>query len=243
MSRRKIVLAGKQYGIGEAKEKCKRILHDADLHEILLGYEFEVMVDLYRHHPEWPDLAENIDAIKVGITTHASGNRHRAFHIQLIGKNGFDEKPSYLKCFNPSEETLASKVNEAMRQAIHGDVSECRSKANSKEPGHVHHDGKPFVEIRNEWLSENGGIDSISIVRNSEGLTFEMADQSQAISWIAFHRKHARLVFMTPEQHSMHHYNRKDGFSMEERFDEQRKELVRSGNESMFKSADRCGRE
>lgn len=162
---------------------------------------------MFSHHCEMDDLYAAIESIKVDLTTHASGNTHRAFHVKRWCDFDHCFRPSYLKCFQPNVPTQRSRVTSAMRDAIQLQVDECRRKACSKEPGHVHHD-PPFSALRDEWVFCANGYDRIEITYCERYKTWQMANPDQKRSWQEHHRRNCKLVFLTPEEHSKLHYNK-----------------------------------
>lgn len=73
------------------------------------------------------------------------------------------------------------------------------------DSGVVHHDGKTFAEIRDEWMRLNGlTYDDISIVEREEGgVSLTAGDVMD--SWSAFHAKESNLVVVSKRWHDEHH--------------------------------------
>lgn len=70
---------------------------------------------------------------------------------------------------------------------------------------HVHHDGKEWAAIRDEWLKEVGiTLDDVPIEPQFER-GYQMKDGPLKESWVRFHDTHASLVVVSQLWHEKHH--------------------------------------
>jgi len=70
---------------------------------------------------------------------------------------------------------------------------------------HVHHDGKEWAAIRDEWLKEVGiTLDDVPIEPQFER-GYQMKDGPLKESWVRFHEAHASLVVVSQLWHEKHH--------------------------------------
>jgi len=97
--------------------------------------------------------------------------------------------------FEQSGPTLAAAAREAVRDQI----------AAVAGGGHVHHDGKPFRQILNEWLAARGG--AVPELIHGD-LHDYFRDPADAVSWREHHKQHAVLRLVSVEEHKRIHARR-----------------------------------
>jgi len=100
--------------------------------------------------------------------------------------------------FAPSGPTLAAAAREAIRSQI-------ETVAIRNASLHVHHEGKPFRQLLNEWLAERGG-DTPELIHGALHDYFK--DPEDALSWTTYHLQHAVLRLVSVEEHKQLHGKR-----------------------------------
>jgi Protein of unknown function (DUF3223) len=97
--------------------------------------------------------------------------------------------------FANSGPTLAA----AAREAIYGQIA----MVSARDPSmHVHHDGKPFQQLLNEWMARRDG----RMPELVHGDTHDyFRDPRDAQSWREYHARHAVLKLVPVEEHKKLH--------------------------------------
>ena len=72
----------------------------------------------------------------------------------------------------------------------------------------VHHDGKEWSCIRDEWLEAEGiTLEQVPIEPQFGGGGYQMQPGALRSSWVRFHAEHAKLVVVSLSWHKQHHGN------------------------------------
>jgi hypothetical protein len=118
--------------------------------------------------------------------------RNRGFYAVRLDSTAIDFSWRVALGFEPSGPTVEAAAREAVRAQI----------GNVAAPGlHVHHDGKAFKQLLDEWLALRGGAPELV----HGDLHDYFRDPADEASWRDYHRRHAVLVAVTVEEHKRIH--------------------------------------
>jgi len=148
-----------------------------------------------------PDRKEKLGVGMRHIQLNTSGwGNNRCFYVVRIDGSSIDFSWQVALKFTSSGPSLSGAAREAVYEQQIAPIAKPYSSLV------VHHDGKPFVQILNEWLATlNGRMPALA----SDDFHSYLVDPADVQSWQAFHRQHAKLVLVTPEEHKKIHGSKK----------------------------------
>lgn len=176
----------------EIKERAKEILANTKVGDYLRGDNKDFMMDVIAGHPE--------SSRKIG-----SGIRHIAVMIDpvykrkcfyIIRTDGSQTDFSYIKAIDGAP-TKYGEFSKACRTAVKDQVQPLGSKDT-----HVHHEGKQFAEIVNDFIREYTVNLDIIEYTHGDNIT-ETAFKNPAIANLfgLYHKRNAKLVAIGKEEH------------------------------------------
>lgn len=137
---------------------------------------------------------------RVDGIVHFSCEIHR-FHknkcMAVVYEDGSREPFSYLKCVGSKPLSKLDKALRAFRNEIKPQIAEFRA---GRRGGHIHHLGKPFVQITDEWLMLNRHLWHSIEVDITEAHGYQLRDRDLAADWQAFHKTNARLKLIPAKE-------------------------------------------
>lgn len=181
------------------------------------GKEHDFLLKAFEtYHTEWYERTEGATKIDffVAIPEGFHSENAKCFHLILDGVVPNDSAIAHR--FSKSSKQRAD-IKNCCREAIKDDIQKVRTeyfgntqsdKNVKKESIHIHHSGKSFSEIVNQWIEENGGVDYLYQFVNSpigNGTKTEFTSEEIAENFRQFHNKHAVLVPLSEEQHKECH--------------------------------------
>jgi hypothetical protein len=119
--------------------------------------------------------------------------KNRGFYAVRMDKTDIDFSWRVALDFAQSGATLAAAAREAVREQI------ARVAAGGR---HVHHDGKSFRQLLDEWLAARGGGAPGLIHGDLHDYFSDPADEA---SWRDYHRRHAILRPVSVDEHKRIH--------------------------------------
>lgn len=164
--------------------------------------------------------------VYVSSVLRSSRLGHIGRHVVFVYSDGTRDMISWKKlCGGPP--SSKQRVTNAMRESVRAQMisawgSHFRGASIAKctktgaivtageewhgEPASIHHDGVPFAQIRDEWLSENGlSFEDVPLKDLFDGGGHEVAPGDLADSWKSFHASRANLIVVSAEWHKLHH--------------------------------------
>ncbi|MEU3341961.1 DUF3223 domain-containing protein [Streptomyces sp. NPDC006668] len=163
--------------------------------------------DLLKCHPEY-DLKRGIGIAHFRVIAHTDHNR-RSVGIALIRLDGEVSDFSWNACLTPFSQR--TQVLAALRHAIAEQVAQARDTAlDSGQPLvcavtgelipsaaelHIDHADPTFLDLAEEFITVNGGVDAFRILPDSgAGITYiELEDKKLEELWQNYHRERALL--------------------------------------------------
>lgn len=129
------------------------------------------------------------------FTAAWSEQRPNLRNMVVVNDRGERKPFSYHKYLTRGPLSKMAKVLAALRTEIEPQITNHRIKG-----FHVHHAGKPFVQIADEFLLANAHRWS-TIETESAGATgYRLRDRSVAAEWFDFHRAHAKFEVVSPSE-------------------------------------------
>ena len=129
-----------------------------------------------------------------------SCERH-SFHknkcMAVVYSDGSREPFSYLKCVGAKPMSKLGKVLRAFRSEIKPQIDAVRA---GRRGGHMHHAGKPFLQIADEWLLANATRWHRLDVDITNAYGYRLRDRAIAMDWQEFHRVHAMLELIPAKE-------------------------------------------
>jgi hypothetical protein len=205
--RRVYDLGGESYSTqADVLERCRRIWASAALLGQRVGGADESFVaDLFALHPE-AEVKGRGGVAGFVVDLEPSG-RLRCFWVERADGSRVDF--SVGKCLRqkPAEREVADRVLLAMREAVRPQVLEARAALPvvfrcpvtgdpvSRDGAHIDHAAPgTFAVLVRLWLGvEALGFDGVVLAKATESAHWQMGDEAQLGSWVAFHRSRAVL--------------------------------------------------
>jgi hypothetical protein len=142
---------------------------------------------------EWYD-----EYVEHGIAYFAatlSEQRPDLRNMVVVNDHGEQKPFTYHKYLTRGPLSKLAKIKAALRTEIAEQIAGHR--AEGARHGHVHHAGKPFLQIVDEFLVANEHRWA-EMETEAAGVTgYRLRDRTIAADWQDFHRKHAKLVIIS----------------------------------------------
>jgi hypothetical protein len=182
------------------------------------GKDYKMLLYVFRHHPRFIEKTRGLNVRCFAIESNPLG---KGFTLYAILSDGSKVDWSYVKaCRSIGSGAIDIRRVEALqafRLAIEDQIGEfIRSRMISgmvlADDGNlygrgeveVHHNGKAFIDLVNEFLNIKGlrleDVKTIDI-----GIGRDFADPKLRSEWIEFHKKHAKLVIVPKHLHRKIH--------------------------------------
>ncbi|MFJ8143333.1 DCL family protein [Streptomyces sp. NPDC096013] len=163
--------------------------------------------DLLERHPEY-DLKRGAGIAHFRVIAHTD-HGHRSIGIGLVRFDGEVADFSWNACLTPFSQR--TQVLAALRHAVAGQVTLARNAVlDSGQPLvcsvtgtpipsatelHIDHAAPTFLELAEDFISDNGGVDAFRILADSgTGVTYiELEDKELEKRWQDHHQEHAVL--------------------------------------------------
>jgi hypothetical protein len=142
---------------------------------------------------EWFDeyVAHGIDHFSIA----RSEQRPNLFNMVVVNANGETKPFSYQKYLSGEPLPRLKKILAAMRSEIATQIDTVARKGM-----HVHHAGKPFVQIADEWLTQNAARWSEMETESAGATGYKFQGRAIAADWQAFHAANATLEIISAEE-------------------------------------------
>lgn len=191
-------------------EKCKKILNSyKDGNKLNLSDEL-FMIDFFTQ------LAKNnkLKGQKIVEVYVRKSKKFPNLQFWIKRENGTETDISYLNCISPRKKI--DEISDACRRAVESIITEYKFKhiypTTSDLSGHsivcpdeaeVDHYDMDFVELVNNWISQNGGEEKIysKINETEDGSEItEFTDSTLVESFIQYHKLYTHLRLITVEE-------------------------------------------
>lgn len=186
----KITLNGVAFAKGD---DAKQYLHDKmqnyELGKPIPGEDVALWFEVLQKH-EW--LEEYIEHGIHHFVAAQSVQRPNLRNMVVVNDRGEQKPFSYHKYLTRGPLTRLAKVKAAFRTEIEPQIAEHRTKGQ-----HVHHAGKPFLQIVDEFLIANRHRWHAMETEAAGSTGYRLCDRRIAADWAAFHRVEATLEVVT----------------------------------------------
>jgi hypothetical protein len=182
------------------------------------GKDYKMLLYVFRHHPRFIEKTRGLNVRCFAIESNPLG---KGFTLYAILSDGSKVDWSYIKaCRSIGSGAIdISRVEalQAFRHAIEDQIGEFirRRMVDGKvlaDDGRlydrceveVHHQGKSFSDLVNEFL-RLAGVRLEDVETVDAGIGRDFADPKLKREWVEFHRKHAKLAILPRERHRGEH--------------------------------------
>jgi hypothetical protein len=124
-----------------------------------------------------------------------SEQRPNLRNMVVVNAEGLHKPFTYHKYLTRGALPKMAKVMAALRTEIAEQIAPL-----SRRGFHVHHSGKPFVQIVDEFLIANAHRWHVMETEAAGATGYRLRDRTIALHWAAFHRVHATLEVLTQEE-------------------------------------------
>lgn len=189
----KITLDGATFAKGEdAKRYLLGKMNGYPLNKPIPDIDVPLWFDVLQRH-EW--FEEYVDHGIHHFIVTPSDQRPNLRNMAVVNDRGERRPFSYQKYLTRGSLTKLAKVKAALRTEIEPQI------AGHRKPGqHVHHDGKPFLQIVDEFLLANLARWYLMETEAAGSTGYRLRDRGIAAEWAEFHRTHAILATISPEE-------------------------------------------
>jgi hypothetical protein len=182
------------------------------------GDDYKMLLYVFRFHPRF---IEKTRGLNVKCFTIESNPLGKGFTLYAILSDGSKVDWSYVKACRAvgsgAVDIRRVEALQAFRLAVEGQIGEFiesrminsmviadDGKLYDRSEVEVHHHGKTFNDLVNEFLRLKGlRIEDVKTVDISIGRDF--ADPNLKKEWIEFHKKHAKLIIIPKQLHRKIH--------------------------------------
>ena len=185
--------------------------------QICSGEDFDKLLYIFKLHPRF---AEKTKGLKVKCFVIEPNMLGKGFTLYAILSDGSKVDWSFIKAcsaINGNDVIKRMDALQAFRLAVEEQIGELirsrtfggkiladNGRLYDRSEVEVHHKGKPFIDLVNEFLKLKGlrleDIKTIDI-----GIGRDFADPELKKEWIEFHKKHAKLVIIPKKLHRKLH--------------------------------------
>lgn len=203
-----IIFANQEDAKGYLNKKMASYEIDMPIPDAEIPLWFEV---LQKH--EWFD-----EYVTHGIHSFAatrSEQRPNLRNMVVVNDQGEQKPFSYYKYLSRGPLSKLAKVKAALRTEVGQQITDYKAKvfaggatvlsAISGKPlaerrCHIHHNGKPFLQIVDEFLLSNKHRWNDMVTESAGDTGYRLCDRVVAVDWTDFHRTHARLEVVSPKE-------------------------------------------
>ena len=182
------------------------------------GEDYKMLLHVFRFHPRFIEKTRGLNVRCFAIESNPLG---KGFTLYAILSDGSKVDWSYIKACRAIGSGPANirrvEVLQAHRLAVEDQIGEFimsrmfngrvladDGRLYDRSEVEVHHQGKSFIDLVNEFLRLKGirleDVKTIDI-----GIGRDFADPQLRSEWIEFHRKHAKLAILPRERHRGEH--------------------------------------
>ena len=197
--------------INEALKYFSRKLNSYPLDQVFWDSE---VYELFTKHPRFREKTKGMKV--VGFIKRRNPMNPRSWTLYAILEDGqevdFSYRKSVLNMFGNYDKRM--NIYYAFRRAIEDQIMEFKKsrmfgnyvitddgKLLPPEKTHVHHD-PPFEVLVERFLSEKKlKLEDIPIKESPDGIQYTIADEALLKEWQEYHRKHAKLILLSKEEH------------------------------------------
>lgn len=190
----RITLAGFTHSSAEAAKAFLRDkMNSYTLHAPIPATDVALWFEVLQRH-EWFD--EYVAHGIVYISVAPSADRPRLRNMVVVNAIGEQKPFSFHKYLTRGALSRLSKVMAALRTEIDDQVSTFRA----GRGGHVHHAGKPFLQIADEFLIAHSALWWQMEMEAAGATGYRLKDRHIAAIWCAFHGSNVVFTMLTPQQ-------------------------------------------
>lgn len=190
----KFTLAGTDFPSADAvKVHLRDKMNSYPLHVPIPAGDVASWFEVLQKHEWFNEYVEHgIDHISVA----PSAERPKLRNMVVVNAAGERKPFSFQKYLTRGALSRTAKILAALRFEITEQILAFRQ----GRGGHVHHDGKPFLQIADEFLLLHSNL-WFQMDTEAAGATgYRLKDRGIATSWAEFHKSNALLVMLTPQQ-------------------------------------------
>jgi hypothetical protein len=182
------------------------------------GEDYKMLLYVFRFHPRFIEKTRGLNVRCFAIEFNPLG---KGFTLYAILSDGSKVDWSYIKACRAISSGVANiRIVEALQafrlavedqigefiesRMINGMVISNDGKLYDRSEVEVHHQGKSFSDLVNEFLRLEGiRLEDVETV--DVGIGRDFADPNLKSKWIEFHMKHAKLAILPRERHRVEH--------------------------------------
>lgn len=184
------------------------------------GPAYEFLIKAFSmYHTEWYERTSYAEKISFFISIpkeYNNNEKNKCYFLLLDGKMPEDAP---ISCNFSVKDKRRSDIMKCLRQAIKkikdelkrqsiGNLCPYKNIVLTKENIDIHHAGKTFSEIANEWIELKGGIDKLYQYVNQSvggGTITEFTSEELKKSFIEYHNKNAKMEAISRDAHKELH--------------------------------------